>query len=213
MLILYIQEALSCFEQVNADDRVYLQCKSWYNMAFCYALLCRFNKSRKMLSNIENAKEPLLFGHGDEIQRIKNKVPEIRKWIDDTEKDWSQYEAEEELFNSCISIFGCEKYLSAYPEGRYVTKVKEKKYELEEERDYKACTTVPFCNVYLKKYPQGRYVNEVRGILDEIKAYNAIHVAIRPENENKGIPLWAFVTIGFLLVAVTVLVCYFVFKC
>lgn len=211
--IKYVQEALDFFEQVNDVDRVYLQCKSWCNLAVCYTLLCNFNKSRKMLTNIEKAQEPLLFGNADEIQRIKDKVPEIRKWIDDTEKEWCEYEAEEELFNSCITVSGCEKYLLAYPEGRYVTKVKEKKLDLEEERDYKMCISVPFCNVYLKKYPQGRFVKEVRDIKAEIKANDDILGAVRPKNDNKGVPMWVLVTVGFFLVAVTILVCYNVFKC
>ena len=75
------------------------------------------------------------------------------------------------------------------------------------------CISVPFCNVYLKKYPQGRFVKEVRDIKAEIKANDDILGAVRPKNDNKGVPMWVLVTVGFFLVAVTILVCYNVFKC
>ena len=80
---------------------------------------------------------------------------------------------EEAAYKACTTIVGCNAYLQAYPQGRYVAKVKQKKTELEDDEAFAACNTVVACEAYLRKYPQGRHVAEVRKKLDELKKAEA----------------------------------------
>ena len=79
-------------------------------------------------------------------------------------------QGEETAYQACTTIAGCNAYLQAYPQGRYVDKVKQKKAELEDDEAYAACTTVAACDAYLRKFPQGRHVVDVRKKRDELAA-------------------------------------------
>ena len=91
---------------------------------------------------------------------------------------------EEASYQACTTIAGCNAYLQAYPQGRYVDKVKQKKAELEDDEAYAACTTVAACEAYLRKYPQGRHVADVRKKRDELAAVvpqNNSQPAVQPQ--------------------------------
>ncbi len=96
---------------------------------------------------------------------------------------------EENAYKKCKTIAACDSYLRTYPQGRYLTEVRAKKAELEEEQakteaDIKAkreaeqkedaaygkCTTIGDCENYLRTYPRGRYVEEVRAKKAELEA-------------------------------------------
>ena len=77
---------------------------------------------------------------------------------------------EDELYRECNTIAGCDAYLKAYPQGKYLDEVKSKKAELEEDLAYDKCTTIEGCDAYLKAYPQGRYVTQVKTKKTELEA-------------------------------------------
>lgn len=88
----------------------------------------------------------------------------------------------------------------------------------EDEEMFEKCTTIEDFDNYLKAYPEGLYVDEAKKRKSELEAEkvprNRItqHVDSTNIPPNPPIPIWVYLTIGFLLVAVTVLVCYIVFK-
>lgn len=78
---------------------------------------------------------------------------------------------EYELYRKCNTTADCDAYLMAYPQGKYLNKVKSKKAELEkEDLAYDKCTTIEDCDAYLKAYLQGRYVTQVKTKKTELEA-------------------------------------------
>lgn len=84
---------------------------------------------------------------------------------------------EDAAYNACNTVEACDAYLRAYPNGRYVQSVQQKRNSLvasqqrnEEDRAYADCNTIEGCNRYLRQYPNGRYVTQVRNKLDELQA-------------------------------------------
>ena len=128
---------------------------------------------------------------------------------------------EDDAYKKCTTIAACESYLRTYPQGRYLTEVRAKKAELEEqaqaEADAKAkreaeqkedaaygkCTTIAACESYLKSYPQGRYVDEVRAKKTNLEAQAAQSSVTGSANGHEwvdlGLPsgtLWATCNVG-----------------
>ncbi len=86
-------------------------------------------------------------------------IGNCNKAIEEAEKARQELEA----FESCVSVEDCNRYLDRYPNGKYVTRVNQKKQDLQAEDDaYKGCVSVEKCDEYLKKYPNGRYVSSVK---------------------------------------------------
>ena len=99
-------------------------------------------------------------------------IKKCNKAIEETEKARQELEA----FESCKSVEACNRYLDRYPNGKYVTQVRQKKQELQaEDIAYNGCVSIETCDKYLKKYPNGRYVADVKrkkqGLQTEDDAY------------------------------------------
>ena len=95
-------------------------------------------------------------------------------------KDCNRKLTEDADFEKCTTIEACDRYLSTYPNGRYVAQVHQKRSELknykltaqkraEEDTVFWNCTTEQACEEYLAAYPYGRYVSKVKAKLSELE--------------------------------------------
>lgn len=89
----------------------------------------------------------------------------------------SKLQQEEAVYKKCSTIEACNHYLNTYPNGRFGSKVRQKRAELtnvvdeaqlkaEEDAAYEKCETEAACKAYLAKYPHGRYINQVKSKLE-----------------------------------------------
>ena len=80
---------------------------------------------------------------------------------------------EDKDYKKCSTIEACDDYLETYPNGRYVSKVQQKRTtlvsEAEEDEAYAMCATTDACLTYLKNYPDGRYVDQVNEKMLELE--------------------------------------------
>lgn len=83
-----IRDALYYFNKVDDDDKLYVRCWTWYNLAFCHALLINFPKAYSCLDNVERAETDFFTMKKGEIQDTKDAVPEARKAIKEAEAEW-----------------------------------------------------------------------------------------------------------------------------
>ena len=150
-----VRAAISCFEKVTPEDKLYVQCFAWYNLSFCYCALKRFSDSYSCLAKIDNADIDFFTFHKDDINEIKSSVPEARKSI------------------------------------------KEFEQEIKEEEERK------------RKEEERRRIEENRKmemLTQSTGAYQA------PYKSQTSIPTWIIIFIVLLSIAVSVLVCYIIFK-
>lgn len=83
-----IRDALYHFNKVNDEDKLYVRCWAWYNMAFCYALLLNFSRAYSCLNAIERAETDFFTMKKNEIQETKELVREARAAIKEVEAEW-----------------------------------------------------------------------------------------------------------------------------
>lgn len=83
-----IRNASYHFNKVNGEDKLYVRCWAWYNMAFCHALLLNFAKAYSCLNNIEGAETDFFTMKKSEIQETKELIGEARAAIKEAEAEW-----------------------------------------------------------------------------------------------------------------------------
>ncbi len=68
---------------------------------------------------------------------------------------------ETECFNKCTDLEGCTKYIENYPNGKFVTQVKDLINKLDEQT-FKACKSIGDYDSYLKDFPDGKYKDQAK---------------------------------------------------
>ena len=85
---------------------------------------------------------------------------------------------EEDVYKRALSlntVAGYQNYIDNYPKGKHLKEMVSKKAVAQEQEDYE--TTIRNGNAnayrnYLANYPNGKHRSEIRGLLDEIEAYD-----------------------------------------
>lgn len=92
-----IAEALFLFSKVDATDKLYLQCDTWYRMAYCHAFLGQFDKSDSCLRSITNAKIRFIYTLQPKIIKdLQKKVPQAEEEINEIRTILENRQKEEE---------------------------------------------------------------------------------------------------------------------
>ena len=97
-----------------------------------------------------------------------SKLPISQKW-------------EDCFYHTCKTAEDYQRYLNAYPKGRYISSAKNKMEEI----SFGCCKTIDDYKIYLQKYPAGKYKDEARkNVADEVYWKNCITSDMRSEYRN-----------------------------
>ena len=97
-----------------------------------------------------------------------SKLPISQKW-------------EDCFYHTCKTAEDYQRYLNAYPKGRYISSAKNKMEEI----SFGCCKTIDDYKIYLQKYPAGKYKDEARkNVADEVYWKNCITSDTRSEYRN-----------------------------
>lgn len=97
-----------------------------------------------------------------------SKLPISQKW-------------EDCFYHTCKTAEDYQRYLNAYPKGRYISSAKNKMEEI----SFGCCKTIDDYKMYLQKYPAGKYKDEARKkVADEVYWKNCITSDTRSEYRN-----------------------------
>lgn len=191
-----VKAALEHFNKVNDDDQLFLQCLSWYNKAYLFAAQHKWSVSYSMLSNISKAETSFFTMKKDTIKEIKGCVFQARKDIQTWEQTWKEEQERKRREEEERKRREEEERRRREEEERRRREEEERRRKEEEER-------------HIREEEQRRRDQEdLKRMLTETKQ----QLQVAPAQQKSGIPVWAYIIMGVLLIAVTVLVCYIIFK-
>lgn len=179
-----IQRALTCLDRVNGDDKDFVQCSSWFYKAICHAMLENWTEALEMIRKIDGLEIGLITIKPEIITSIKQLLPELQDAII-IELQTINDKLHTELNNANTELDNAKAELD---------NVKAELNNANTEMN-KAKAELDNLKTELKQLKNGE---------GKIGGVNA--------NGKAPVPTWAYLTIGSLLVAVTILVCYIVFN-
>lgn len=191
-----VKAALEHFNKVNDDDQLFLQCLSWYNKAYLFAAQHKWSVSYSMLSNISKAETSFFTMKKDTIKEIKGWVYQARKDIQAWEQAWKEEQERIRREEEERKRREEEERRRREEEERRRREEEERRRKEEEERRIR------------EEEQRRRDQEDLKRMLTETKQ----QLQVAPTQQKSGIPVWAYIIMGVLLIAVTVLVCYIIFK-
>ena len=191
-----VKAALEHFNKVNDDDQLFLQCLSWYNKAYLFAAQHKWSVSYSMLSNISKAETDFFTMKKDTIKEIKGWVYQARKDIQAWEQAWKEEQERIRREEEERKRREEEERRRREEEERRRREEEDRRKKEEEERRIR------------EEEQRRRDQEDIKRMLTETKQ----QLQVAPAQQKSVIPVWAYIIMGVLLIAVTVLVCYIIFK-
>jgi len=157
---------------MSSESQMFKKCK---DSSSCQRYLSVFPNG-KFVAEIEGKMEKYDF---DACMTTQN-CSAFRKKYPDSKLPISQ-KWEYCFFYTCKTLESYQKYLDAYPNGRYISSAKNKI----EEMTFQCCKTIDDYKMYLQKYPLGKYKDEAeKNIAEAILWQNCITSETKNEYRN-----------------------------
>lgn len=89
------RKALSYLNQINYEDKLYVQAASCYFRVFCYACIFEFDEARKQISALSNLEIDFITLKKDTIRELQAQAPQLYESVDELQREYERSKREE----------------------------------------------------------------------------------------------------------------------